>query len=100
MGAAFGSLWPIPKDIKVETISAKRIFVEDRGNRISIDGDTGISLNRLDYAAALLWFREPGTGSPGTDGPTLWIANEDGAFKATPSGAGVVPREDRPAPQR
>lgn len=101
VGAVVVFFRPLPPMISVDTLFAKKIIVRGDEDYISIDGDTGISLQRADYASALLWFREPGTGDPGTGGPVLLIvSHEPQAFKATPSGEGMVPanRDESKAP--
>ena len=81
-----------PDYLIVDRLHAKEILVDGSKGTVSINGDHGISLNRDDYATVLLWFREPGTGDPGTGGPVLWIAGEEPqAFKATPAGQEMVP---------
>jgi hypothetical protein len=59
--------------IVVDKIHASRIIVSGNTGTVNIDGHTGISLNRDDDAAALLWFYEPGTGDPGTGDPGVSI---------------------------
>jgi hypothetical protein len=77
--------------LNVDTVRAKSVIVDGDLGTVSIDGDVGISLNRNDYATALLWFHEPGTGSPGKGGPVLYMqGDEPKAFKATPAGQEIV----------
>ena len=94
LGAVLGAIFTpqFPRDIlSVNSLHAKQILVKGSEGYVSIDGDHGISLNREDYASAMLWFREPGTGIPGKGGPVLWISGkEPQAFKASPSGQEIV----------
>jgi hypothetical protein len=77
-----------------DTVHAKQIIVDGKLGFVSLDGDHGISLSRYDYAMASLSFHEPGTGDPGTGGPTLWIVGkEPQAFKASPAGYEMAPIE-------
>jgi hypothetical protein len=90
LGATF-SYQPLSDGrLHAEKLYAKQIIVEGEAGYVAIDGDHGISLNRNDYASAMLWFREPGTGNPGTGGPVLWINADHQAFKATSSGQEVL----------
>ncbi len=98
-GVIFGVIIASPNGtLSIDTLHAKNILVSGKLGSVSINGSHGISLYRDDYAAAHLWFHEPGTGDPGTGGPVLWIAGlEHQTFKASPSGQEVVvfPRDDK-----
>jgi hypothetical protein len=78
--------------LNADHIHANTLSVDGELGSVYISGDAGISLNREDYAQALLWFHEPGTGKPGTGGPVLWISGKEAqAFKASPAGQEMVP---------
>ncbi len=50
--------------IRVTEIHATDLFVSGDSGTVRINGSTGISMNRKDYAGALLWFYEPGAKHP------------------------------------
>jgi hypothetical protein len=94
VGGILGAViaWPQthPSSISVDSIYTRHIRVDGDLGFISID-EPGISLYRNDYAQALLWFHEPGTGSPGKGGPALWMVGKEAqAFKATPLGQETI----------
>ncbi len=96
LGGALGvaAMWLVVRNVLVvDRLQARSIVVTGELGTVEIAGDSGISLNRNDYAAALLWFHAPGTGSPGTGGPALWLTAPDSnqAFQATPSSQATVP---------
>jgi hypothetical protein len=93
LGGLLGAVivWRFPSDM----LHAKSIIVSGESGMVSISGDFGINLHRKDYASAMLWFHEPGTGDPGTGGPALIISGPEGQphqeYWITPSGPKEAP---------